>query len=186
MNKTEVPFSRWAVFISGQGTNLQALLDARPAITIPLVVSSRSEAPGVGRAHKAGVPVQVLPKAIDWNSLSEQLKQQNIDGIFLLGFMKILPETFISQWSGRILNLHPSLLPHYRGLHAIERSYQEGAAMGVTIHWVIPELDAGPILMQREVFPAQTSRPMSLEAAQEKIHQVENEMVVEAVRRCQQ
>ncbi len=175
----------WAVFISGTGSNLQALLDAQPKISIKLVVSSRPDVQGVERAEKAGVPVHVLPKEIDWSSLSSRLKQEKIDRIFLAGFMKVIPASFIEEWPQKILNLHPSLLPNYKGLRAIERSYEDDAAMGVTIHWVTPELDGGPVLLQREVFPKGTARTLSFEDVAHRIHLVENEMVVQAVRGCQ-
>ncbi len=180
---------KWAVFISGQGTNLQALLDAQPPIDIELVVSNKPEAPGVRRAERAGVPVHILPKEVDWSELSLKLKDKKIDFLFLLGFMKIVPERFIQEWSQKILNLHPSLLPNYKGLKAIERSFEEGAAMGVTIHWVTPDLDAGPILLQEKVFEAQSfevrSKALSLEEARRRLQMCENKLVVEAVRRCE-
>lgn len=176
---------RWAVFISGNGSNLQALLDADPKISIATVVSSNAEARGVERARQAGVPVIVHTKTSSWSELSQKLTELQIQHIFLLGFMKIIPESFLLDWKDKVLNLHPSLLPHYKGLRAIERSYEDGAAMGVTIHWVTPELDSGPILLQREVFAPGQSQAWPLEQVQTQIHRIENEMVVEAVRRIQ-
>lgn len=176
----------WAVFISGHGSNLQALLDAEPKIQIGLVVSSKADALGIERAHRAGVPVIILPKDIPWNDLSAELKKRNIDRIFLAGFMRMIPASFVEAWSEKILNLHPSLLPNYKGLRAIERSYEDGAAMGVTIHWVTPELDGGPILIQQEVLSQEFVRKLSFEDAREKLRQVENELVVAAVRRCEE
>jgi phosphoribosylglycinamide formyltransferase-1 len=177
--------AHWAVFISGRGSNLQALLDAVPKIQISLVVSSNVDAIGVERAHRAGVSVLILPKNISWGELSEELKLHKVDRIFLAGFMKVIPESFIGAWPKKILNLHPSLLPSYKGLRAIERGYADGAALGVTIHWVTPELDAGPVFLQREVYPAGTAGAHSLIEVEEQIHRVENELVVEAVRRCE-
>jgi len=176
---------RWVVFISGEGSNLQALLDADPKIQIVTVVSSRAEAPGVARAKRLGVPTIIFSKDSSWMDLSNQLKQLMIDRIFLLGFMKVIPEIFITEWKDKILNLHPSLLPNYRGLRAIERSYEDAAALGVTIHWVTPELDAGPILLQREIFSQGQVKEIPFEKVKAVIHQTENEMVVEAVRRIQ-
>lgn len=186
MNGATLNPIRWAVFISGNGTNLQALLDADPKISIATVVSSNAEARGVERAQQAGVPVIVHTKTSSWSELSQKLKELQIHYIFLLGFMKIIPEAFLLDWKDKILNLHPSLLPHYKGLRAIERSYEDRAAIGITIHWVTPELDAGPILVQREVFAVGQSQALSLEQVQTQIHRIENEMVVEAVRRIQQ
>lgn len=178
--------SRWAVFISGNGSNLQSLFDADPKISVVTVVSNKPEARGVARAEQAGVPVILHSKNASWSELSAQLKSLQIQFIFLLGFMKIIPESFIVDWKDKILNLHPSLLPHYKGLRALERSYEEQAAMGVTIHWVTPELDDGPILLQKEVFAPGQYKSLSLEQVKAEIHRTENEMVVEAVRRIQQ
>lgn len=180
---------KWAVFISGQGTNLQSLLDASPPIAIELVISNRSDAFGLTRAQAAKIPVSVLSKEVQWDQLSHLLKEKKIDFVFLLGFMKIIPESFIQEWKDRILNLHPSLLPNFKGLNAIERSYNEGAAMGVTIHWVTSELDSGPILLQEEVYKAQPleirKKEFSLEKAKIEIQKCENKMVVNAVRRVE-
>lgn len=177
---------KWAVFVSGNGSNLQALLDAEPKIHIAVVVSNKAEAFGVERARRASVPVVILPATIDWEALSAELEARAIDRIFLAGFMKVIPPGFIHRWADRILNLHPSLLPEYKGLRAIERSYSDRAAMGVTIHWVTADLDAGPILLQREVFAAGAAGHLSLEEAVSAIHRAENEMVVAAVRRCEE
>ena len=179
-------FLRWAVFISGNGSNLQSLLDADPKISVVTVVSNKPEARGVERAEQAKVPVILFNKNSTWNDLSQQLKNLQIQYIFLLGFMKIIPESFILEWKDKILNLHPSLLPHYKGLRALERSYEDHAAMGVTVHWVTHELDDGPILLQKEVFTPEQTKALSLEQVKAQIHRVENEMVVEAVRRIQQ
>lgn len=176
----------WAVFISGFGSNLQALIDADPKIRIELVVSSRAEAPGLERAKVAGIPTLILPKSIDWIELSTTLTRLNIDRIFLAGFMKVVPSLFISDWTNRILNLHPSLLPAYKGLGAIERSYKDNASMGVTVHWVTQDLDAGPILLQKEVLAAGRAQDFPFDTVKELIHKTENQIVVDAVRRCQE
>lgn len=174
----------WVVFISGNGSNLQALLDSDPKINISLVVSSKAEAFGVERAKKAGVPVLIFTKENSWDGLSIELKKLQIDRIFLAGFMKVIPASFINDWENKILNLHPSLLPSYKGLKAIERSFEDGAAIGITIHWVTAELDAGPILLQKEVFPAGSTRSLSLDSVKDQVHKIENKMVVEAVWMC--
>lgn len=176
---------KWAVFISGNGSNLQALIDAQPSIPIEVVVSSRAEAFGLQRAVKAAIPTKVLSKEIDWEELHGFLKSKGVDYIFLAGFMRLVPPTFVDRWEGRMVNLHPSLLPAFKGLKAIERSYQEGAAMGVTVHWVTADLDAGPLILQRGLLEAGEAKAFTLEEVAQKIHQLENEMVVEAVRRIQ-
>jgi phosphoribosylglycinamide formyltransferase-1 len=182
----------WAVFISGNGSNLQVLLDhATPENKVCLVVTSNPSAYGVQRAEKYKVPVCVLPKAIsdsDWIQLSKKLCQEKIDYIFLLGFLKIVPAVFLNEWENKILNLHPSLLPAYAGLKSIERSYQDGAAMGVTVHWVDEGLDEGKILLQEKVIDAMAAKSqhdISLAEAEQLIHQCEHKLVLKAVGLCQ-
>jgi formyltetrahydrofolate-dependent phosphoribosylglycinamide formyltransferase len=187
---------RWAVFISGYGSNLQAIFDAqsRGLIekgTVQLVVSSSAEAYGVERAQKQGVPAIVTPyldyaksssKKIDWDRLHQQLINYKIEWIFLAGFMKIIPSSFIQHWKGRMLNLHPSLLPKFPGLNAIEKSYQSGEAMGATVHFVTAELDGGPILIQKVAIPKKDLTSWTLEEAKEKLHKLEHQITVEAIR----
>jgi phosphoribosylglycinamide formyltransferase 1 len=142
---------RWAVFISGTGSNLQALLD-RFHEPIPLkVYSSKLKAPGVGKARRMGIPIEILKSPIDWNLVHSDLVRHRIKKIFLLGFMKIIPSEFIDQWKGKILNLHPSLLPLYPGLNSFDRAWDDKAALGASVHEVIAELDAGHVLRQRKL-----------------------------------
>lgn len=141
----------WAVFISGRGSNLQALLDEAADLDLRWVLSSKAKAPGLRRARRAGVPISVLSQPIDWTSLDLELRRRGISKIFLAGFMKLIPASFLQNWQGRILNIHPSLLPAYPGLRAWERAWQEGASMGVTVHVVEPEMDAGPRLLQAKI-----------------------------------
>jgi phosphoribosylglycinamide formyltransferase-1 len=184
---------KWAVFISGFGSNLQALLDlGLPEVSIALVVSNNPEAYGVERAKKHNVPVITLPKPIkasDWRHLSDRLKAEKIDCIFLLGFLRIVPPEFVKNWENQMLNLHPSLLPAYPGLKSIEKSYQDGAAMGVTVHWVSEGLDEGQILLQEKVMEAADTadrkHKVTLAEAAEMIHQLEHKLVIEAVKLCQ-
>lgn len=184
---------KWAIFISGYGSNLQALLDVQSSENpVALVISNNAEAYGIQRAKNHNVPVIVLPKPIkssDWQDLSVRLKTEKIDRIFLLGFLRIVPPEFIKEWENKILNLHPSLLPAYPGLKSIERSYQDGAAMGVTVHWVTEGLDEGAVLLQEKLFEAASSldkkHKFTLAAAEEKIHQLEQKLVIEAVKLCQ-
>ncbi len=141
---------RWAVLISGTGSNLQSLLD-RAYDPLPLkVYSSKSQAAGLSKARRMGIPVEVLPKVIDWEVLDRDLRSHRIQKIFLLGFMKLLPASFVDQWRDQIVNLHPSLLPAYPGLHSFEKAWADGAPLGATLHIVTPELDAGPVLRQRK------------------------------------
>lgn len=157
MNKKRV-----AVLVSGSGSNLQALIDAASAPDYPaaihLVISNNADAYGLERARKAGIATCVLnhrdyPNREAYDAaLHEALMESKTDIVCLAGFMRILTAGFVAQWEGRMLNIHPSLLPAYRGLHTHERAIADGAkTAGCTVHLVVPELDAGPILAQAEV-----------------------------------
>lgn len=157
MNKKRV-----AVLVSGSGSNLQALIDAASHADYPaeivVVISNIDTAYGLERARQAGIRTEVLRhqtfitrEAYD-TALHELLGQYNIDIICLAGFMRILTAEFVEKWNGRMLNIHPSLLPAYRGLHTHARALADGATTaGCTVHYVVPELDAGPIIAQAEV-----------------------------------
>jgi phosphoribosylglycinamide formyltransferase 1 len=173
--------NRWCVFISGTGSNLGALLDRRPEVDIGLVVSSNPQAYGLVRARRAGVPVWVMPRPTDWNQVTNTLRDSNIDWIFLAGFMKLLPPEFVEQWSGKIINVHPSLLPNYPGLKSIEKAYEAKHPLGVTVHHVIAEVDAGPQILQRRVDVEGAS---NLEQARFMIHVNEHRLVREGAIRC--
>lgn len=143
--------SRWAVMISGRGSNLRALLQTWKRRDIALVLSSKADAPGIHFARRAGVPVEILPKKIDWREVHRLLNVYRIDRVFLAGFMKILPADFVGQWEERIVNVHPSLLPAYAGLDSIRRAYDDRHPVGVTVHEVTAGVDAGPVLVRRAV-----------------------------------
>lgn len=179
--RTPLRERRWAVMISGRGSNLQALLDLGGETPVRWVLSSRDDAPGLRRARRAGVPVEVLPKKIDWNELDRGLRSRGITALFLCGFMKIVPADFVEKWAGKILNVHPSLLPAYPGLKSFERAFEENAVCGVTVHVVTPEMDAGPRLLQAKVVKA-TARAggMTLEDAQYRLSFGEQRLVREA------
>jgi phosphoribosylglycinamide formyltransferase-1 len=183
---------KWAIFISGFGSNLQALLDLNlPEFSVALVISNNSQAYGLQRAKKYNVPTIILPKPIqssDWKELSHRLKVEKIDRIFLLGFLRIVPSEFIKDWENKILNLHPSLLPAYPGLKSIEKSYQDGAAMGVTVHWVTEGLDEGEILLQEKILesadqaiPVQQEQQTQLEQQTQKVQQSQLEQQTQRV-----
>lgn len=156
---------RWAVFISGRGSNLQALLDQVARQDIAVVYSSKSSAMGLLRAKRSGIPSHVLAKKIDWPKVTESLRQSGVTDIFLLGFMKLVPQEFVNQWEGHLFNVHPSLLPLYPGLHAFEKSYQDRAPMGVTVHHVTEEMDAGPRCLQKAFLTADGQNKISQDRA---------------------
>ncbi|MES2854261.1 MAG: formyltransferase family protein, partial [Bdellovibrionota bacterium] len=137
------PKPRWAVLISGRGSNLSSLL-LNTDFDIRLVVSSSDSAEGLLKARRAGVPTRIAPTKrtltgktkLDFEKLSEELAQCGITHVLLAGFMKIVPASFVSRWNGKILNLHPSMLPLYPGLDSIQNAFAAGADMGVTVHEV--------------------------------------------------
>ena len=153
--------ARWGVLISGRGSNLGALIDARAQnLDLRIVLSSSKDAAGLLRARRAGIPAGVTPlrqelnrdgsNKIDWVALDLRLRQAGVTHVFLAGFMKIVPPSFIAKWRGQIVNLHPSLLPSYPGLHSIDRAFEDRAPMGLTIHEVNEEVDGGEIICQRK------------------------------------
>lgn len=142
--------SRVAVFISGGGSTLQALLDMHHQIDIQLVVSNRKKASGILKAKRFGKPVFIQTKKTDVSFLQKILESYRIDKIVLAGYMKILPPEFVKVWAGRIMNIHPSLLPAYPGLDSAARSHEDQKNMGVTIHHVNAEMDSGKIFLQKQ------------------------------------
>ena len=150
---------RVGVLISGRGSNLRALIAACSAEAYPaeiaLVIGSRAEAPGLGIAAAAGVPVAVVPHrdrrafAAEAQSL---LCERRVELVCLAGFMRILDANFVEAWRDRMVNIHPSLLPSFRGLHPQRQALAAGARFaGCTVHFVRPELDCGPIIGQAVV-----------------------------------
>lgn len=150
------------VLISGSGTNLQAILDAvsdgRVQARVLKVISNRPQAGGLERAQRAGVPVEVIDhrEYPDRSSFDRRL-QQAIDAVtpdlvVLAGFMRILTEEFVRHYRGRMLNIHPALLPLYPGLDTHARALEAGDAWhGATVHFVTEDLDAGPSIVQARV-----------------------------------
>lgn len=148
-----------AVLISGGGTNLQALIDACASDDFPariaLVISNNPGVKGLKRAEQAGIKTKVINhrdydsrEAFD-DQLNEALNECGAKLICLAGFMRILDARFVNKWRNRMLNIHPSLLPSFKGLHTHERALEAGVRFtGCTVHFVNPELDDGPIITQ--------------------------------------
>ncbi|MGA7264270.1 MAG: phosphoribosylglycinamide formyltransferase [Stellaceae bacterium] len=150
---------RVGVLISGRGSNLQALIAASSSEAYPaeiaLVISSRAEAQGLGVASAAGIPVVVIPhrdlRAFAAEALP-RLCERRVELVCLAGFMRILDTNFVEVWRDRMVNIHPSLLPSFRGLHAQRQALAAGVRFaGCTVHFVRPELDCGPIIAQAVV-----------------------------------
>lgn len=151
-----------AVLISGRGSNMMALVEAArkpgyPA-TIACVISNRPDAAGLSFARERGIPAVTLShkdfadRAAFEDALDAELRSRGIALIALAGFMRVLSASFIGRWHGRILNIHPSLLPAHKGLHTHERALADGTKVhGCTAHHVTAELDGGPIILQAEV-----------------------------------
>ena len=180
-----------AVFVSGNGTNLQALVDSEKKgdlaqAKIVLVVSDNPEAYALKRAEEAGIKTFVL-EAKGFKSreeydkeIMEQLKTEKIELIVLAGFMRLLSDHFVDEYYGRVINIHPALLPSFKGTHGIKDAFDYGVKVtGVTVHFVNKELDAGPIILQSPVRVEEKDTPETLEA---KIHELEHELYPEAVR----
>jgi phosphoribosylglycinamide formyltransferase-1 len=150
---------RVGVLISGRGSNLQALIAACSAESYPaelaLVISNRAEAPGLKFAAAAGVPMAVIThrdrRAFAAEAQSE-FCERRVELVCLAGFMRILDANFVEAWRDRMVNIHPSLLPSFRGLHAQREALAAGVRFaGCTVHFVRPELDCGPIIAQAVV-----------------------------------
>ena len=153
---------RTAVLISGRGSNMMALVEAarEPAFPaeIACVVSNRADAKGLEFAASHGIATRVIDhKAFATReefeaALDQYLRAMQVEIIALAGFMRVLTAGFIARWDGRMINIHPSLLPAYKGLHTHERALADGAKLhGCSVHLVTPELDGGPVLLQAEV-----------------------------------
>jgi phosphoribosylglycinamide formyltransferase 1 len=154
---------RVAILISGRGSNMTALIEAAKAETYPaeiaLVLSNIPDAAGLDRARQDGIATAAIDhrafgadrEAFE-RALDAQLQTQRIDLICLAGFMRLLTPWFVTRWSGRLLNIHPALLPQFKGLHTHRRALEAGVAQhGATVHFVVPEMDAGPIVLQEAV-----------------------------------
>ena len=163
------------VLLSGGGTNLQALLDACAQPDFPaeivLVVSNNDDAFGLTRAARAGVATAVLdhrpyPSRESFEAdLDRLLRDHGVEIVCLAGFLRVLTEGFVEAWRDRMLNIHPSLLPAYKGLHTHERALADGVEThGCTVHFVRPALDDGPLIAQAEVPVAPGDDPQSLAA----------------------
>ena len=153
---------RTAVLISGRGSNLQALIDAAAAPDYPaeivLVLSNRPDAKGLERAAAAGIPTSVVPhrdyetRAAFETALTEVLSEAGAELVCLAGFMRVLTEAFVGRWRGRLVNIHPSLLPAFRGLDTHARALAAGVKLhGCSVHLVSTEVDEGPIIGQAAV-----------------------------------
>jgi phosphoribosylglycinamide formyltransferase-1 len=169
------------VLVSGEGTNLQALIDA--GLPIHAVASNRPDAPALERARRAGIPSAVfeLDEQGDRGArdlaMAGWLDERDVRLVVLAGYMHLLTPVFLDRFPGCIVNVHPSLLPSFPGIHAIEKALGAGVeTTGVTVHLVDEGVDTGPVLRQEPV-PVEPR-----ETLEERIHAVEHRLLPEVVR----
>ena len=187
---------RIAVLISGEGSNLQALIDELrdEPIEIAGVASSRAEARGLERAERAGIETAVFSLAEEPDrqkrdaALAGWLDEREVELVVLAGFMELLTPAFIRRFAGRIVNVHPALLPAFAGLRAMAQALEYGVKIaGVTVHFVDEGMDSGPIILQ-EAFDLPYHRGIDamdereIEAIEDRFHQVEHRLLPRAVR----
>jgi formyltetrahydrofolate-dependent phosphoribosylglycinamide formyltransferase len=181
-------FPRIAVLISGSGTNLQAIIDDN--IPVTLVLSDRVDAHGLERAKKAGIATRIVDRS-DYKNQREEftarvietLQNENVELVILAGFMSILTDNFVTTFENRVLNIHPSLLPAFRGTYGkgtMTATLESGVKVtGCTVHIVTTEVDAGPILSQESVEVLDNDDEESLH---ERIQKVEHRLYPQTIR----
>jgi phosphoribosylglycinamide formyltransferase-1 len=182
---------RVAILISGRGSNMAALIEAAKALDFPaeivLVISNKADAAGLAKARDSGVPaltIESRPFGPDRAGFEAQLQsaldQYRVDLICLGGFMRLFSAAFVQRWHGRMLNIHPSLLPSFPGLDPHGQALRAGVKLsGATVHFVIPETDAGPIVMQGAVAVRDDDTPETLAA---RILEIEHRIYPNALR----
>ncbi|SEL04263.1 formyltetrahydrofolate-dependent phosphoribosylglycinamide formyltransferase [Colwellia chukchiensis] len=184
--------SRIVVLISGSGTNLQAIIDASKQDNysgdVVAVVSNNADAYGLTRAQDANIATAVLShKDFDTRedydtALIEKINQYQPDLVVLAGFMRILTAKFVQKFQGRLINIHPSLLPKYQGLNTHQRAIDAGDTVhGVSVHFVTEELDGGPVILQAKVpiFPEDNAEDLA-----QRVHQQEHRIYPLVVNWC--
>jgi phosphoribosylglycinamide formyltransferase-1 len=185
---------RVGVLISGRGSNLQSLIDASASrdypATIACVIANIAGVEGLKRAERAGIATHVVSHAAHDSreafdgALDQILCSSGAGFVCLAGFMRVLSNTFVDKWRGRLVNIHPSLLPAYKGLHVHRRVIESGARIsGCTVHFVVPELDSGPIIAQAAVpvLPGDTADALASRtlAAEHKLYPLALRLVAE-------
>jgi phosphoribosylglycinamide formyltransferase-1 len=179
------------VLISGNGSNLQAIIDTiqqgKLQATLQAVISDRPNAYGLTRADKANIPTHVVDykqfsdRAAFDKALMQQIDAYQPDLIVLAGFMRILTSECVQHYLGKMINIHPSLLPKYQGLQTHQRVLQAGETEhGASVHYVTPELDSGPVILQARV-PVLASD--SAESLQQRVHHAEHQIYPAAIAR---
>ena len=159
------------ILISGRGSNMQALLEANLPCKIAAVISNRADAQGLAIAQAHGIATAVVPhkdyadRAAFDAALAAEIDRHAPDVVVLAGFMRILTDGFVERYRGKLINIHPSLLPAYPGIDTHQRALQDGIRIhGCTVHFVTPALDGGPIIIQAAVPVLRGDTPQSLAA----------------------
>jgi phosphoribosylglycinamide formyltransferase 1 len=182
---------RVGILISGRGSNMSALIEATKAADYPAeivgVLSNRAAAPGLAVAAAQGIATASLAQSkfpsrdMFEDVMTQTLESWEVDIVCLAGFMRILGHEFVNHWAGRMINIHPSLLPLYRGLHTHERALADGASVhGCTVHFVTPGLDEGAPILKAEVPVLPGDTPETLAA---RVLVEEHRIYPEALRR---
>jgi len=178
-----------AVFASGRGTNFDAIAKAVKnsslKVNLALLVCDKPKAPVLAKAKKAGISLALIERKSfnskkDFeNKIIQCLKEKKIDLIVLAGFMRVLSPYFVKKYRNRIINIHPSLLPSFKGEHGIADAFTYGVKVtGVTVHFVDEQMDHGPIILQKEI---QINKKDTLTSLEAKIHRVEHKLFPEAI-----
>lgn len=162
---------RIVVLLSGSGTTLQSIVDSKLAATITAVISNKPDVLGIKRAQEAGIPTQVIDhttyperEAFDLD-LQKAIDEYQPHLVVLAGFMRVLSDDFVNNFAGRLINIHPSLLPKYKGMHTHQRVMDDGEPLhGSSVHFVNAELDSGPVLLQARlpVLPSDSVESLQL------------------------
>lgn len=179
-----------AIFASGNGSNFEAVANAAIGgeinAKVSLLVCDKPEAKVIARATRLGVPVflcnpkEFANRAAHEKAILAALMEAEVDFVVLAGYMRIIGKTLLGEYGGRIVNIHPSMLPDFPGMDAIGAAFRSGAThTGVTVHYVDEGVDTGPIIAQRrvDILPGD-----NLESLEERVHQVEHELYVEVLK----
>lgn len=178
-----------AVFASGRGTNFSAIIKAvkkgEIKASLSILVCDNSKAPAIGRAVRSGIKVALVrredfaAKKDFENRIIQHLEENEIDLVVLAGFMRVLSAEFVERYKNKIINIHPALLPSFKGAHGINDAYEYGVKVtGVTVHFVDAQMDHGPIILQ-EVVKAGDGK--TLAELEKKIHAIEHKIYPEAI-----
>ncbi len=179
-----------AVFASGRGTNfgviIRAVRKGKIKANLSLLICDNPKAGAIGRAKRAGIKIALIKREDFANKedfeakIIEHLEENKIDLIVLAGFMRMLSPEFVGRYAGRILNIHPALLPTFKGTEAIKDAFDYGVKVtGVTVHFVDEKMDHGPVILQKAV---QIQENDTLESLEKKIHKIEHRLYPEAIR----